>query len=126
MCPEYCVKDVLGIYQICGGGGIRTHGPLQDTRFPSVRTRPLCDPSVKEENKECQRRLCIAEESKEARERIPIFPGSSYPAVIRFISKRCANLFRSENSILLFSKRKSRSCAESLFFRILFFNARVL
>ncbi len=30
----------------CGGGGIRTLGALRHTRFPSVRTRPLCDASV--------------------------------------------------------------------------------
>ena len=29
-----------------GGGGIRTLDTLRYTRFPSVRTRPLCDPSV--------------------------------------------------------------------------------
>ena len=28
-----------------GGGEIRTPGELPHTRFPSVRTRPLCDPS---------------------------------------------------------------------------------
>ncbi len=31
---------------ICGGGEIRTLGTLRFTRFPSVRTRPLCDASV--------------------------------------------------------------------------------
>lgn len=41
MCPEYCVKDVLGIYQICGGGGIRTHGPLQDDGFQDRYHQPL-------------------------------------------------------------------------------------
>ena len=30
----------------CGGGEIRTLGGLPHTRFPSVRTRPLCDASV--------------------------------------------------------------------------------
>ncbi len=28
-----------------GEGGIRTHGPLQDTRFPVVPIRPLSHPS---------------------------------------------------------------------------------
>lgn len=28
-----------------GGGGIRTRDTLRHIRFPSVRTRPLCDPS---------------------------------------------------------------------------------
>ena len=31
---------------ICGGGEIRTLGTFRFTRFPSVRTRPLCDASV--------------------------------------------------------------------------------
>ena len=37
-----------GIYLQSGRGGIRTLGTLRFTRFPSERTRPLCDPSALE------------------------------------------------------------------------------
>lgn len=37
-----------GIALLFGGGGeIRTLGTFRFTRFPSVRTRPLCDASVR-------------------------------------------------------------------------------
>lgn len=35
---------VLALF--CGGGEIRTLESFHPTRFPSVRTRPLCDASV--------------------------------------------------------------------------------
>ncbi len=35
-------KDRSINLSFCGEGGIRTHGTLRYTRFPSVRNRPLC------------------------------------------------------------------------------------
>jgi hypothetical protein len=36
----------FNLFVLGGDGGIRTLGGLLHTRFPSVRTRPLCDVSL--------------------------------------------------------------------------------
>ncbi len=46
------IRDAVNLHNLIlstkgGGGEIRTLGGLPLTRFPSVRTRPLCDASVR-------------------------------------------------------------------------------